>query len=298
MPAHAHEDTGRADTAPEGTGREDTAHKDTAHGDTGRDDTGTEGTGHQAARRVVRIVRETLGEDAVLGACLHGSAVLGGLRPTSDVDVLVALTRPTTGGERRALTDALLAVSGERAYEGPARPVELSLVVHDEVRPWRSPPVCEYLYGEWLREDFERGHTPAPAPCPDLAPLLTMARAGDLSLHGPRPSALFDPVPEADLRAAIVAGVPELLADLDGDTRNVLLTLARIHTTLRTGRIRSKDGAADLLLGELPEEHRPVLVAARDQYLAGEYGEWSELLPAARAHAAHVAEAIKRASSD
>ncbi|MFB6841596.1 aminoglycoside adenylyltransferase family protein [Streptomyces sp. NPDC056361] len=262
------------------------------------DGTARESTGHEAARRVVRVVRETLGEDAVLAACLHGSAVLGGLRPTSDVDVLVALTRRTTERERRALTDALLAVSGRRAYEGPARPVELSLVVHADVRPWRYLPVCEYLYGEWLRDDFERGATPAPAPCPDLAPLLTMARAGDLSLHGPLPSVLFEPVPEADLRAAIVAGVPELLADLAGDTRNVLLTLARILTTLRTGRIRSKDGAAAWVLGELPEEHRPVLAAARDQYLAGEYGDWEELLPEARAHAAYIAEAIKRACPD
>ncbi|WP_053194434.1 hypothetical protein [Streptomyces wedmorensis] len=42
------------------------------------------------------------------------------------MDVLVALTRRTTERERRALTDALLAVSGRRAYEGPARPVGLS----------------------------------------------------------------------------------------------------------------------------------------------------------------------------
>ncbi|CAM5278330.1 aminoglycoside adenylyltransferase domain-containing protein [Streptomyces narbonensis] len=64
-----------------------------------------------------------------------------------------------------------------------------------------------------------------------------------------------------------------------------------------TGRIRSKDGAAQWALGELPEEHRPVPVAARDQYLAGEYGGWADLLPAARVHAAYVAEAIKRACS-
>ncbi|MFB6833789.1 aminoglycoside adenylyltransferase family protein [Streptomyces hydrogenans] len=249
----------------------------------------------EQARHVVRLVREALGDPAVRAACPHGSAVLGGLRPTSDVDVLVVLDRPTTEAERRALTDALLAVSGARAYEGPARPVELSLVVHAEVRPWRYPPVCEYLYGEWLREDFASGLTPAPAPCPDLAPLITMARAGNVSLLGPRPSELFDPVPEADLRAAIVEGVPGLLADLDGDTRNVLLTLARILTTLRTGRIRSKDEAAAALLPELPPEHRPVLAAARDQYLAGEYGSWVDGLPAARAHAAYVAGAIKRA---
>lgn len=75
----------------------------------------------------------------------------------------------------------------------------------------------------------------------------------------------------------------------------MLLTLARILTTLRTGRIRSKDGAAQHVLGELPEEHRPVPAAARDQYLAGEYGDRAELLPAARTHAAYVAEEIKRA---
>ncbi|MEU3400492.1 aminoglycoside adenylyltransferase family protein [Streptomyces filamentosus] len=252
----------------------------------------------EQAHRVVRIVRGVLGGPAVRAACVHGSAVLGVPRPTSDVDVLAVLDRRTTTAERRALTDALLAVSGARAHEGPARPVELSLVVHADVRPWRYPPVCEYLYGEWLRDDFEAGLTPAPAPCPDLAPLITMARAGDVSLLGPRPSELFDPVPEADLRAAIVAGVPGLLADLDGDTRNVLLTLARILTTLRTGRIRSKDGAAAALLPELPEEHRPVLAAARAQYLAGEHGDWTDALPAARAHAAYVAGAIKRAYQD
>ncbi|MDX2295810.1 MULTISPECIES: aminoglycoside adenylyltransferase family protein [Streptomyces] len=253
--------------------------------------------GAAQAHDVVRIVRETLGDEAVRAACAHGSAVLGGLRPTSDVDVLVVLTRHTTEAERRALTDGLLAVSGVRAYRGPARPVELSLVVHADVRPWRYPPVCEYLYGEWLRDDFEAGLTPAPAPCPDLAPLLTMARNGDVSLYGPRPSELFDPVPEADLRAAIVEGVPGLLADLDGDTRNVLLTLARIHTTLRTGRILSKDEAAALLLPRLPTEHRAPLEAARAQYLAGEYGSWADRLPAARAHAEYVAAGIKGAYS-
>ncbi|MFF9144608.1 hypothetical protein ACF1BN_07115 [Streptomyces sp. NPDC014861] len=53
--------------------------------------------------------------------------------------------------------------------DGPARPVELSLAAHAEVRPRRYPPVRAYLCGEWPRDDFEAGLTPAPAPCPDLA---------------------------------------------------------------------------------------------------------------------------------
>lgn len=182
--------------------------------------------GRDQAAQVVRLVRDGRGSE-VLAACLRGSAVLGGPRPGSDIDVLVTVRRGTTAAERRSLVEALLAVSGHRAHEGPARPVELSVVVHSAVRPWRYPPVCGFLSGEWLRDGFEAGETPVPAPCPDPAPLITMARAGNAPLVGPPPAEVFDPVPEDDLRAAIVAGVPELLEDLEGDTRNVLPTLAR-----------------------------------------------------------------------
>ena len=49
---------------------------------------------------ILRLVSGVFGSD-VLGAYLHGSAVLGGLRPTSDLDVLVVLDRPTTATQRR-----------------------------------------------------------------------------------------------------------------------------------------------------------------------------------------------------
>ena len=70
---------------------------------------------------IVRMVIEVFGID-VLGAYLHGSAVLGGLRPTSDLDILVVLERRTTATERRALVEGLLDVSGARARRGPSRP--------------------------------------------------------------------------------------------------------------------------------------------------------------------------------
>jgi streptomycin 3"-adenylyltransferase len=101
---------------------------------------------------VVRTVLRTLG-DNVLGIYSHGSAVLAGLRPHSDIDVLVVVRRSLTRGERRALVRELMQVSGVPG----ARPVELVVVVQDAVRPWRYPPVCDFLYGEWLREEYERG---------------------------------------------------------------------------------------------------------------------------------------------
>lgn len=216
---------------------------------------------------VLELVIEVLGREAILGAYPHGSAVLGRLRPHSDLDILVVLTRPTTEAERRAITDGLLGISGRGRRAPEDRSVELTMVVLDEVRPWRYPPMSEYLYGDWLRAEYERGVTPGPAQSPDLAPLLTMVLLGGRAIVGPPPAELLDAVPAEDLRRAVVAGIPGLLADLEGDEANVLLTFARIWSTLATGEIRAKDAAANWALERLPAEHRPTLERARDVYL-------------------------------
>lgn len=157
---------------------------------------------------------------------------------------------------------------------------------------------CEFLYGEWLRDEYERGTLPGPEPMPDLAPLLTMVLLADAPLHGPPPADLLAPVPPADLRRAITAGVPELLAELDTDTRNVLLTLARIWTTLATGTIRSKDAAADWALARLPAEHRPALEHGGAVYLGDEEERrGDDVLPGVRPCADHLVRAIERQTS-
>jgi streptomycin 3"-adenylyltransferase len=73
-----------------------------------------------------------------------------------------------------------------------------------------------------------------------------------------------------------------LLESLPGDTRNVLLTLARIWTTLATGTIVSKDDAASWVLGRLAPERRPALEYARRLYLTTSYADetWSDALQA------------------
>lgn len=236
---------------------------------------------------IVGLIRMVLGTDAV-GAYLHGSAVLGELRPRSDVDVLVVSARRITDQERRTLLDGLLTISGNG--EDPAsRPVELTVAVQSDVRPWRYPPRSDFQYGEWLRADYERGIVPAGDPASaDLAPLITMVLLGDRALFGPPPADVFDPVPHDDLIRAIVSGVPDLLLELDTDTRNVILTLARIWTTVATGAIRSKDAAADWAMARLPEEHRPPMARARAVYLGDEEERWDDLRPRLRPLADHI----------
>jgi streptomycin 3"-adenylyltransferase len=86
-----------------------------------------------------------------------------------------------------------------------------------------------------------------------------MALQANHPLFGPPPAEVLDPVPPADLRRAMFDSIPALLGFLDGDEGNVVLTFARIWTTLATGIIRSKDAAADWALPRLPPEHRAVL---------------------------------------
>jgi predicted nucleotidyltransferase len=114
--------------------------------------------------RVAGLITEVVGA-ALVGAYLHGSSVLGGLRPASDVDILAITRRPLDERQRRALVAGLLPISG--ATEG-ARPVELTVVVQTQACPWRYPPMGDFLYGEWLRADYQTGLVPSPAPMPDL----------------------------------------------------------------------------------------------------------------------------------
>ncbi len=232
-----------------------------------------------------------LGADAV-GAYVFGSAVLGGLKPHSDLDVLAVAARPSTREERQRLVDRLLAISGQ---DGRRR-LELTIVVESDVRPWRYPPSFDFQYGDWLRQEFERGDLePWPSKqSPDLATLLTMVLLADRPLLGPPPAAILDPVPREDLVRAMADGLDTLLLDVDTDTANVVLTLARIWTTLATGEIRSKDAAADWVLGRLSEKHRPVLARARAIYLGDEDDRWEDLGPQVRGLADHVAGEIRR----
>ena len=215
--------------------------------------------------RAVTLVRDVLDSD-VVAVYLFGSAVLGGLRPESDLDILVVSKRRTTRAEKQRLVDALLAASGRRTQHGMWRRIELTIVVERDVKPWFFPPRFDFQYGDWLRSKFESGNLePWPTTAnPDVATLITMVVLANTPLLGPPPTEVFDPVPKEDLLTAMLADVDRLRGDIDSDTRNVILTLARIWSTLETGIIRSKDAAADWVLERLPEAHRPVLARARE----------------------------------
>lgn len=256
---------------------------------------GPELHGECVARSVGRLVRHLEEHDpgGVLGVYLFGSAALDGLRPDSDLDVLVVTERSLSIGERSELLDVLLRYSGRRATVEPGRPLEITTVVRNDLVPWTYPPRCDFLYGEWLRTEFGDGMVPEPHPNPDLAVLVTTLQQRSLTLRGPGPADLLEPVPPADLRRSLRDSLPPLLDDLEGDERNVLLTLARMVVTLDTGRIFAKDEAARRILPSLPEPYQAALLLAVDGYLGEVADDWSSRRADARDAAGHLAERIR-----
>ncbi|MBL0950528.1 MAG: DUF4111 domain-containing protein [Pseudomonas sp.] len=213
------------------------------------------------------LLQQHLGDD-LLAVHLYGSAVAGGLKPGSDLDLLVMVGTPLSDAVRHSLMRALLNISACPATEY-LRPLEVTVLNRDAVLPWRYPAKREMQFGEWLRDDLNAGRIEPAVTDHDLAILISKARQLSICLVGPAATELYEPVPEADLLRALHDTVAQWNKPDDwlGDECSVVLALARIWLTLSTGEIAAKDVAADWLLERLPAEHRPVLQTARNIYL-------------------------------
>lgn len=224
---------------------------------------------------------DTADPGGVLGVYLYGSAASTGLRPGSDIDLLFITARSLTEPERRGLVAMLLGASGWSGHgesfpeAADRRPVELTSIVRPETDSWASAPIIDFQYGEWLRTEIADGLVPAPTSDTDLIILAATAAAHHRVLRGRPLAELLPPVPDDLLRRTAADLAPVVAAEAAGDERNALLTLARIAVTAETGRIVSKDAAAEAVGASLPDHQRRLLARAREEYLGHGTPSWN-----------------------
>ncbi len=225
----------------------------------------------------IELLRMTLGAD-LLGVYLYGSSVVGGLQKYSDIDLLTVTNRATTSEEKAKLIARFLKISG--IYMQSAKlPIEITLVEKRMMNPWQYPPHFDFQYGDWLRESFEKGVIEPwdNYEMADLAVIITQVLLKSETLWGLKPRQLLVEVPYHDFMKAMLADVNRLMEDLKHDTRNVLLTLARIWSTLETDTIRSKPAGADWVINRLPERHQPVIKRAKSICMGLEKEHWEDI---------------------
>ncbi|GHG29091.1 aminoglycoside adenylyltransferase domain-containing protein [Paracoccus aerius] len=234
--------------------------------------------------------------DSLLAIYLHGSAISGGLRPQSDIDLLAVVDRGLVGNERAALLSSLLQLSGCHPPV-PGAPCCLELVVftrHD-LAGHQFPTRAEFVYGEWLRDAFEAGEMPMPTEDPEFTLVLAQARQEARTLFGPDKNILLPEVSETAVRAAMRELLPSLLNGLQDDTRNVLLTLARMWRTASSGAFVSKDEAAMWAIPSLTKDNALTLAHARRAYLGEVADDWRGRWDAARRLADQLALNVTKA---
>ncbi|HAJ5797590.1 TPA: DUF4111 domain-containing protein [Escherichia coli] len=185
---------------------------------------------------VLSVIERHL-ESTLLAVHLYGSAVDGGLKPYSDIDLLVTVAVKLDETTRRALLNDLMEASAFPGESETLRAIEVTLVVHDDIIPWRYPAKRELQFGEWQRNDILAGIFEPAMIDIDLAILLTKAREHSVALVGPAAEEFFDPVPEQDLFEAL-------------------------RETLKLW-----NSQPDWAIKRLPAQYQPVLLEAKQAYL-------------------------------
>lgn len=224
----------------------------------------------------VEAVASALG-DNVEAIYLYGSSVDGGLRPHSDVDLLVVVSRDLTEEERRSLVTYMTPISSRHRRPQDWHPLEVTVAVAADLNPWCHPARVQVQLGEWMRDDLDAGKVPEPHDSPDLTVLASQVLSSAKTLVGPEPAVLIAEPPTADLQRAMVDSLPTLISDLETDTANVLLTLARMWFTTETGKFAPKDVAADWAITRSDAEDLSPLERARDVYLGEHQDTWGDL---------------------
>jgi len=231
----------------------------------------------QQLKDSLELLKMILGPD-LLGVYLYGSSLVGGLQKYSDIDLFVVTNRVTTSEEKTRLIANLLQISG--IYMKSSKlPIEMTLVEKAAINPWQYPPHFDFQYGEWLRNSFEKGIIEPwqTYEMPDLALIVTQVLLKSQTLCGLEPEQLLAQVPYHDFMKAMLHDLNRLATDLEHDTRNVLLTYARIWSTLETNAIRSKPAAADWVMNHLPKIYQPVMKRAKSICIGVENEYWDDI---------------------
>lgn len=206
---------------------------------------------------------------------LHGSAVAGGLRPQSDLDILAVVDAPLSDEQRQDLIAALLSVSAPHpATPGGPRCIELVVCRLADLQRNVHPAQVEFIYGEWLRDAFKEGYLSDAAADPEYTLLLAQARQQAQLLWGRDVLADMPATPIEHIRQAMREGVEPLYEGLRGDERNVLLTLARMWRTGVHGDFVTKEQAAEWAIPKLPAELAKTLEYARLAYVGEVLDRW------------------------
>lgn len=228
--------------------------------------------GHRAAgqlHRLTAILREHVGE-ALVGVYLHGSLAMECFNPRrSDIDVLVVVSTPLSTAFRRQLLGALMRASGDPF------PLEISILLHADLRRWKYPTPYLLHYSESWRErvaaflatpGIDDQDAAFHGEDPDLAAHITVVNTRGVRLEGAPIADVFPPVPADDYKHSILLDLDWGMRRAREDPVYLVLNACRVLAFLQEGHVLSKLEGGAWGLGSLPRVFIPLLESALESY--------------------------------
>ncbi len=208
-------------------------------------------------------VQDILGKQ-LAGMYLHGSLANGGFDEHSDIDIIIVTAEPIS----QEIFDQLYKMHEMiSVIDSPWRnQLEVSYIPKDALRRFDS---TNNKHPHLDRGTDEKLHTIAYGS--DWVIQRHIARERGITVTGPDPKTLIDPVSPNDLRNAIAEGMPIWLNPIiknpaEMNTRGYqsffVLSLCRMLYTLRYGEIVSKPMAAEWAIENLPSKWKPLIERA------------------------------------
>lgn len=210
--------------------------------------------------------RQILGENLV-GVYLHGSAVMGCFNPAkSDLDFIVVIAHPMTDETKRAYMDMVLALNAD----GPAKGIEMSIVLREVCKPFVYPTPFELHFSErhinWYRENPADYVQKMNGSDKDLAAHFKVIRARGKCLWGAPVSDVFAEVPATDYMDSLWEDICDAPQEIENNTMYLVLNLARVMAYKKEDLILSKKEGGEWALKNLPEEFAAVIRTALEEY--------------------------------
>ena len=100
----------------------------------------------------VKQSKEILGDNLV-GVYLHGSSVMGCFNPNkSDVDLIIVADHPLSDADKREYLDMVVAFNAL----GPAKGIEMSIVLREVCKPFVYPTPYELHFPQGIWNGFKK----------------------------------------------------------------------------------------------------------------------------------------------
>ena len=225
-------------------------------------------------------------QDNLTGVYLHGSAVMGCFNPRkSDLDFIIVVKKPLSDAVKKAYLEMTVKYNAL----GPAKGIEMSIVLRDACKPFVYPTPYELHFSaghlDRYRDDPDDYIRRMNGTDKDLAAHFTIINKRGRCLLGAPIQEVFAEVPGADYMDSIRFDVEEAAEEITDYPMYLTLNLARVLAYKEKGLVLSKKEGGEWAIDNLPAEYRPLITDALREYsenadvaydraLAGRYAEY------------------------